>query len=165
MFKFYGKMTEKCINDTARTQNKNFALIFSIFVLLMTVVTVMAGVFQWEAFISFLGMTIWLAILNILLIFVPHKSLVFRVPRIIIIENGIITITLEEVRNKPKIRKIEKIKKIIDEGDWYFITFKWDITDTIVIQKDWIQEGTIEEFEEFFKDKIVRKTLQNKNKS
>lgn len=53
---------------------------------------------------------------------------------------------------------VEHVKKVIDFGDWYFISFHiFHKNPSFICQKDLIKEGTIEEFEELFKDKIVRK--------
>ncbi|MBQ2702084.1 MAG: hypothetical protein IJF64_03745 [Clostridia bacterium] len=55
-------------------------------------------------------------------------------------------------------RSIDDVKKVIDMGEFYDIIFyfpnQWS---NCICQKDLIIKGTIEEFEEFFKDKIVRK--------
>ena len=47
--------------------------------------------------------------------------------------------------------------EVIDMGAWY--KFKYNLTINVftVCQKDLIVEGTIEEFEELFADKLVRK--------
>lgn len=55
-------------------------------------------------------------------------------------------------------RKIQHIKKIVDYGDWYQIFFKYPYKNqTYICQKDLIKKGTIEDFENLFKGKIVRK--------
>ena len=51
---------------------------------------------------------------------------------------------------------ISAVKQIIDYGEWYDIVFYMGDKDiSAVIQKDLIVNGTIEEFEQLFKDKIV----------
>ena len=51
------------------------------------------------------------------------------------------------------------IKSVIDYGLYYVFVFYFPNLDRrFICQKDLITEGTIEEFEEIFKDKIVRKT-------
>ena len=60
-------------------------------------------------------------------------------------------------------RSVEDIKKVVDHGEFYEIIFYWGIRfGDCVCQKDLIIEGTIEEFEEMFKDKIERKYEINK---
>ena len=54
--------------------------------------------------------------------------------------------------------KISNVNKIVDYGDWYQIFFKYPYKNqTYICQKDLIEEGTIEDFENLFKEKIVRK--------
>ena len=53
-------------------------------------------------------------------------------------------------------REFSSIKKIIDYGEWYKIAFSHEKQDdSFVMQKNLITHGTIEEFEQLFKDKIV----------
>ncbi len=49
------------------------------------------------------------------------------------------------------------VKKIIDLGDSYYIKFYFPKLIIFVCQKDLITQGTIEEFEEMFADKIIVK--------
>lgn len=64
-------------------------------------------------------------------------------------------------KNSYGMRKIEDVKKVIDMGDWYIIDFYFPNKDGYFLcQKDLITQGTIEEFESLFADKIVRKKLR-----
>ncbi len=55
-------------------------------------------------------------------------------------------------------RKTEHIKHILDYGDFYIIKFYFpNHWVDCICQKDLILEGTIEEFEQMFEDKIIRK--------
>lgn len=114
---------------------------------------------KWDEFYYYLGFTIFFIILDLCILYVPPRSAIFRLPREIIINDDTITSRVEGIKEsiKPKIKKISKIKRIEDQGDWYYITFKGDFTENIICQKNLITQGTIEEFEELFKDKIVRK--------
>lgn len=59
--------------------------------------------------------------------------------------------------------EIEDIKKIIDYGDFYRIVFYFpNLNARFICQKDLITQGSIEEFEERFSDKIIRKPLKYK---
>ena len=54
-------------------------------------------------------------------------------------------------------RGFDVIKKIVDHGNWYTVDFYLGHKDTAyIIQKDLIKQGTIEEFEALFADKIER---------
>ena len=63
-----------------------------------------------------------------------------------------------EYRKGAGSRSIDDVKKVIDMGGFYDIIFyfpnQWA---NCICQKDLIVEGTIEEFEKLFEDKIVRK--------
>ena len=63
-----------------------------------------------------------------------------------------------EYRKGAGSRSIDEVKKVIDMGEFYHILFyfpnQWA---NCICQKDLIVEGTIEEFEKLFEDKIVRK--------
>ena len=55
-------------------------------------------------------------------------------------------------------KPIKKVKKVVDYGGYYFLfVFRWETTHGIICQKDLLVEGSLEEFEELFKDKIERK--------
>ena len=55
-------------------------------------------------------------------------------------------------------RYYDDVKKVVDYGEWYHMVFYFPHKIVYyVCQKDLIIEGTIEEFEALFKDKLVRK--------
>ena len=85
------------------------------------------------------------------------ESFVESLPQSIIIENGEVeTVGTGELSYKCK--SIQDIKEIRDMGNFYAIIFYFPNMDRrFICQKDLLVEGTIEEFEELFKDKIVRK--------
>ena len=52
---------------------------------------------------------------------------------------------------------LDKVKTILDYGDWYYIIFKFgDMSNSWICQKDLIVKGTNEEFEKIFEGKIKR---------
>ena len=59
-------------------------------------------------------------------------------------------------------RKTEDIKTVLDFGNFYHIKFYFPWDPNFICQKDLIVEGTLEEFEELFADKLVRKTPKEK---
>ena len=54
------------------------------------------------------------------------------------------------------------IINITDMGTWYKFKINFTFNSVLICQKNLIIKGSIEEFEEFFKDKIVRKTENQK---
>ena len=60
-------------------------------------------------------------------------------------------------------KEVIDVKKVIDKGNFYIILFYFPHKDVnFICQKDLIVEGTIEEFEELFEGKIVRKIKKTK---
>ena len=55
-------------------------------------------------------------------------------------------------------RKLIDVKKVQDYGEFYYLTFYFPYKDGyFVCQKDLLTEGTLEDFEALFQDKIERK--------
>ena len=55
-------------------------------------------------------------------------------------------------------RSIDQIKCVIDYGEWYKIIFRFpNKSQRFICQKDLITQGTIEDFETLFADKIIRR--------
>lgn len=103
---------------------------------------------------------IWffLIMVSICMIGISSLSCLFvdsTLPLIILIEQGEI---YGEYNKGAATRSPDDVKKVIDKGDFYDILFyfpnRWT---NCICQKDLIVEGTIEEFEKLFEDKIVRK--------
>lgn len=62
---------------------------------------------------------------------------------------------------RSEIKSLGDVKKVVDMGDWYKIYFYFPNKSNIFIcQKDLICQGTLEEFESLFADKIVRKKFR-----
>lgn len=104
---------------------------------------------------------IWSGVLigaNLLLLWNPRKKLPFRWEYHITIDDEKIVVETP-LWPKPLEKPIKKIKKVLDEGDCYYIIYG-DINNSIVCQKDLLKEGTIEEFEALFQGKIVRKKIK-----
>ncbi len=79
-------------------------------------------------------------------------------PEQIIIYDDIIETTGRE-KYCYKQLKLYDVKYVMDYGLYYVFIFYFPNLDRrFICQKDLITEGTIKEFEEIFKDKIVRKT-------
>lgn len=57
---------------------------------------------------------------------------------------------------KPLQKPLKKIKRVLDEGDCYYIIYS-DLNNCIICQKNLLIEGSIEEFEKIFQNKIKRK--------
>jgi len=160
LIEFYGSLSENCIKKTEKRKAKRFGIVCLFVTILSVVITTTFAVFHPAQFYYFLIWTILIGIVNILIFVIPARSIIFRLPKRIVFkpDENLITIQIDGLGKgwSPVLKYISKVKEIIDEGEWYFIIFKYDITDTIVCQKDLIIQGTIEEFEKLFEGKIKR---------
>ena len=95
-----------------------------------------------------------LAVVILLGVWNPRKKLPFRWEYNITIDSENIVVE-SPIWPNPLQKPMKKIKKVLDVGDCYYIIYG-DISNCIVCQKNLIQEGTIEEFEALFQEKIVR---------
>lgn len=63
-----------------------------------------------------------------------------------------------EGTQRSEIKHLSNVKKVVDMGDWYKIYFYFPHkSDLFICQKDLIIQGTTEEFESLFSDKIIRR--------
>lgn len=159
MIEFYGIMSERCIKETTKRGNIINALVFMVFTIVSIICSIIFCIFNVKGFECIICLSSIMVVINILLIFLPAKSIVFRLPKKITISNDTIQVNIEGFNTPPKskVRKIQKIKHILDFGDWYIITFKLDPTDYIVCQKNLIKNSSIEVFEKRFREKIIKK--------
>lgn len=60
-------------------------------------------------------------------------------------------------------RKLSQITKIIDYGEWYHIFFKFPYrSQNFIIEKKLLIEGSLEKFNNLFKEKIYKKDIKTK---
>ncbi|MFQ6749888.1 MAG: hypothetical protein ACLRFR_03525 [Clostridia bacterium] len=159
MISFEGKLSEKCLENSLYKKHKvggYICLIVGIVSLLMTVLTVFISS---EYVIEFAIMSAILFILTIVFFIKPNPKMLsnyYFLPIKINIdkEKSIIS---QVIQGKSVNYKLEYVKQVIDMGEWYNIAFKYDSSAMITCQKNLIVEGTIEDFEKLFADKIIRK--------
>ena len=73
------------------------------------------------------------------------------------------TLKFAEGIQRSETKNLSNVKKVVDMGEWYKIYFYFPYKSNLFIcQKDLLVKGTIEEFEELFSDKIIRKKFNNK---
>ena len=54
-------------------------------------------------------------------------------------------------------KQLDDVKEVLDMGEFYWISFYLPKSIYFICQKNLISEGSIEEFEKLFRDKIVKK--------
>ena len=161
MIVFEGVFSQKCLKKTAKQQNKGIALFLSMPTTASLIVTIIHIIYEphgeWTN--TFLNLTIIMIMITIACLFVPYRSIIYKLCRKIVFDENEQTITKSVAGDTipPRVKYFENVKKVIDQGDWYYITLKGgDMLDPIICQKDWLVEGTLEEFETLFKDKLIR---------
>lgn len=156
MIEFYGPLSDTNLIEINKRKNKNAAAILFVSLVMISTVTIVLGVLKFAAFYYFLCMTIGVALIDILILVTPAKSVIFRLPLKIVITPQYVSyevVGTEISKKKP----ITRVKKIVQFGDIYFIIFKFgDYNNSWVCQQNLIVKGTIEEFEKLFEDKLVR---------
>ena len=158
MIVFYGRLSEETIDKVSRYENLNnfkFSLIFSF---LSILITILVAIFDFSSFYHFLSLSILMLVINILLLVVPTKTIVVRLPRKITIDNQFITQSIEGLRKeiKPKIKEISMVKRVLDMEEYYCIIFKRGMNDFVVCEKKLLINGSTQEFEKLFEGKFVR---------
>jgi len=68
-------------------------------------------------------------------------------------EQGYISVMMGKQANTFN-KSLEAIKLVIDRGEWYYLKLRFPKIGGIICQKNLIVQGTIEEFEALFKNKI-----------
>lgn len=153
MIKFQGEISQECKKWFIKREFVS-CLLVGLYTTLIFGVGIILFAIYWNL------LALWFFVLPVLLTFAlcfqcVCKYILKILPSVITIEDGYI-----EGKNKGESawRSLDLVKNVIDYGDWYVFTFsfphkiRW-----FICQKDLIVEGTIEEFEQLFEGKIVRK--------
>lgn len=112
--------------------------------------------------LSFMILDVIVIFIFILYLVLPIHRIKFGWDTIVKIGNNEIEEILIHSNYSSHVYKTSKVKKIYDNGSYYYICFnRWDISKGIVCQRNLIIEGTIEEFEKLFEGKIVRKKCKH----
>ena len=160
MIVFSGEFSEESKRYVLKQNARIGLLVSSILALIATVIVVtIAIIYSLWLILLFLIIFALLVVLATLTPYIQRKRILkLIVPSKIVInkEGGYIRIYF---RNTAAIveQKLSKIKKVIDEGKHYYIKLKFPKIDGFLCQKDLLEEGTNEEFEEVFQRKMIRK--------
>lgn len=153
MIKFQGKISQDCKKWFIKRE-----FLCCLFIGLCTTLITGIGIVLFAVYWNLVAL--YFFIIPVLLTFMLcfqciSKYILKRLPLIITIEDGYIEGKNE---NEETWRNLDLLKTITDFGEWYVFNFhfphkvRW-----FICQKNLIVDGTIEEFEELFEDKIVRK--------
>lgn len=150
MIEFRGSVSEKCKKYIWKRETKIASMASIITSLIFSVIVIIVALKVNLIILLFLLLTVSLAILGS----IPQKRIDERLPQSISIENDeILLISKSYIKSC----SISDIKKITDMGKWYVIDFYFPNKNLFfVCQKDLLIEGSIDEFEKLFEDKIIK---------
>ena len=154
MIKFYGKIDE-CSRRQLRKRNvlngiSNAIIPTSILMILSILAWIFAGYWYFFLFILLCEITGFIIYICTMREFIP---------KLIIIDEK--EVYIEFVSGGcAEIQKVEDVKSVVDYGSFYAINFYFCGVYSGICQKDLLIEGSLEEFETLFEDKLIR---QNDN--
>ena len=164
MIEFNGIQSVECKQLVAKEKAKRTGVVFGLFALVSIAAVLIIGIVE-DRLINFIPIVIILLAFPILAFIIP-KSCVEKIEinsRIVFdFETDTATLYYSSqyyTHKHPSVKNISKIKSVLDYGICYCIIFKHgDITNAWVCEKRLLSKGSIEEFENLFKDKIKVKT-------
>ena len=151
MFEFRGKLSKECEDFLYNKQRRLELISMGIVALVFSIVIIVFAIFVNS--ILFIGL-----ILPLLFVIAPilpstKRSFLQRMPNKVLFDFEKDTIFYSSEKSKDTYQ-ISQIEKIFDYGNFYHIIFEPAPDSYYVLQKDLMVQGTISEFEEYFKDKI-----------
>lgn len=155
MIEFYGALSNKCKECRAKKIGQKNGSIFLIAAGIVLVIMIVIGSIynNW-----YMAIVVVIFCMCSVMAFLKPKSQILKMAlpiRIIIDDDKIITTAIGNKSGKKEIA-LRQVKKVIDNGEWYDIIFKFgDISNSLCCQKDLIVRGTIAEFESVFAHKII----------
>lgn len=170
MFEFKGRRSQKVLKTLRLEIFKSSLPIFLVIIIWLLVVLIWYGTTKNVAGVIASLVLIMFGIILILMfrLMLLSKSSLNKLYKVEQDNCTIVQINDEHFIYKDNYAKhmirISKLTRIEDRGDYYAFSFKHMKHSGFVCQKDWISVGTIEEFESFFKDKLIVKTEKKKAK-
>ena len=162
MVEFDGVIDYKIKSRTLRTRMRMLSWGLLVAASLGVVLTIVNLPINSESETEILVFTILMTIIAVIILIIPFKTNIEW--------NVNVKISTDNIEYsppvciEPTIIPLEKVKKVIDEGDCYQIIYV-EYSNAIICQKDLLVQGTLEEFEEIFKDKLVSKIKVKSDKT
>ncbi len=152
MIEFYGNYNEEAKNFALWMNVKqNFFIVLAAGILFTGLLLLIASLFDFWIVMYFEIAIVATVVITIFSPYIDRKrSLRLLLPEKVAIDPyGAISITWKDLTAvEPK----QNVKKIIRKGDCYYIVFRRAQGRDCLIQKGLLQAGTIEEFEQIFRD-------------
>lgn len=153
MIKFEGGLSKEAKEFLLKKSIK-YSLIILISMFIFVLFCAVFVAIKWQIYWGFLFLIIF-PILYPVIIYTEKKGQCENNIKMIIITNDYLEVykdgVIDYVQKKP-----EDVKSVIDMGNFYWIEFYLPKCMYFLCQKDLIKEGSIEEFETLFADKIQK---------
>lgn len=160
MIEFYGELSEACQVEYAKRRARQSGVFFLIVSIIISAISLVVGWYRNTLLYVFILMAILLAVTVVAFIPFTKRATQFRVTTRLTVGDGNVSFTQEVagIQSPSRTKPVSKIKKIIDTGNQYYVIFRFgDIGTAWICEKISIRQGTVEAFEELFREKIVRK--------
>ncbi len=152
MIKFAGCVSDEVQRHIKKKEYKRTAIVAAILYILFSGIVITVSLLTDLIGLSFLILTTVFLIMMLL----PQKGIVKWLPKEIFIDGETIVFTSAEQQVN---REFVHVKHLSDCGNWYEFEFYFPHKNIyFVCQKNLLVEGTIEEFENLFADKIKRRS-------
>lgn len=154
MIEFKGYLTGSALKHLRKSYFKIICCVISIaFILCVVIMTCIIGIYEWG--LAILLLTPVYLIFCVLLPYLFMKFDKTHIPKQITINDNIIFCITDEIGADS--RKLEQIKEVKDYSEYYVVICKGlNIPPHFICQKDLLTQGSIDEFESLFADKIKR---------
>lgn len=156
MILFEGDLSEQCVAWLTKGMKRSAVTAGVVSIAVISIPIVLMGIFLNKLIFLFLVLSgILIVLFAIALPKDAERNVMNNIPIRVEIEATGLAI---ETQTAFVSRSMEDVKQVLDFGEWYQITFYFGYRNSFFIcQKDLIKEGTIEEFEAMFADKMERK--------
>ena len=160
MIQFRGTPSEEVRKFFLRSHERFFRII-ALFAVIFLICPMIALGIIWHETLIFVIPFAFSGILACILTSIPKinpqdKNVDAQIPNSVTIKGDHLE-RVGEGANSYSSRKMIDVKKVRDYGNFYYLTFYFPYKDGyFVCQKDLLVEGTLEEFEKLFEDKLER---------
>lgn len=155
MISFEGALSFKSKKDQAHRIAQSDGFLFVFTTLIISAIALPWGIIKGTWIYSIIVISLFIIIS--IIAFIPSKRfLLCEINlQIIVDENTIIKKTGTASISKP----LTTLKKVVDMGEYYCLVFKMEgIRGSWICEKDLIKQGSLEEFESLFAEKIKRRS-------
>ena len=153
MIAFTGEMSEKCKNYVFKYEGMGTRIITLIFSLILSIPVIILTIKDdWIWLLCVIPLILLVALSGIK---PSKKDYSLAIPHRITIENG----KLISKSDKFEVSStMSRVKKVIDFGEYYHIQLTYPLWNSkFVCEKRLLTDGTLKEFEEVFKNKLIRR--------